>query len=248
VADPEVESQWQAMRELMGGVNFRTFEKLGNHVCSGPFKGMLISQFPNWDDGNAGGKLLGCYEHELWPAIEVAIGRRPSAVINVGSAEGYYAIGFKLRLPAVPVIACDINAVSLEQCAQLAEQNGVEIQTRIGCRFAEELSFGYEGALYVVDCEGDELRILKPYLCAELRSADIIVECHDYGAPFSQVLTERFDSSHWVYLINPQLPKFREYQAMLDPWPIGLKLQVIAEKRPMPTAWLAMFAKDRKPR
>jgi hypothetical protein len=240
------EAQWAAIRQLMGGINRKLFEKLGHCVCTGPFRGMIVTDRPNWNDGNCGTKLLGCYEHELWPALELAISRKPSAVINVGAAEGYYAVGLKLRMPEVPVIACDINAVSLEQCAQMAALNGVSIETHIGCKTPEELSFGFTGALYVMDCESDELHLLDPLRCTDLYSADIIVECHDHLWPISHPIAMRFRHSHEVDVIDSELPLYREYEKILAPWPIGLKLSVVTEKRPIPTVYLAMMAKRRQ--
>src|SRR5215813_4226420 len=90
---------WDSIRNAMVLITPKIFQKLGNRVLTGPFKGMIVTDQPNWDDGNSTLKLLGCYEHELWDAIELAITRKPSAVINIGCAEGYYAIGLARRLP-----------------------------------------------------------------------------------------------------------------------------------------------------
>src|SRR5262249_42264509 len=152
----DVETHWEVTRRLMAKIDRHIFKKFGDRVQDGPFKGMIVTDRPNWDDGNAGLKLLGLYEHELWRAIENAIACKPKAIINIGCAEGYYAIGLKRRLPKVPVFAVDMNGQSLNQCSELARRNGVDVITRIGCKNPQELLFGYLNAFYVVDCEGDE--------------------------------------------------------------------------------------------
>jgi methylase of polypeptide subunit release factors len=46
-------------------------------------------------------------------------------VIDIGAAEGYYAIGFARRLPAARVIASDLDPVARLLCWLLARRNGV---------------------------------------------------------------------------------------------------------------------------
>lgn len=245
VTNEQIEEHWIAIREMMAGINRPIFQRLGHHVLTGPFKGMLITDVPNWDDGNCSLKLLGCYERELWESVEKVIARKPSVVINVGCAEGYYAIGLKLRMPDVPVIAFDINDVTLQQCADLAERNGVKLDTRFGCKKPEELNLGFARALYVLDCEEEELGLLDPFRCSDLSSADIIVECHNHNYPISKELTYRFSSSHDVEVITPQMGDFRTYEKYLRFMPFGMRATVITEKRPLSTAWLTMLAKQR---
>src|SRR5262245_52951124 len=244
---PDDQAGWDSIRDGMKVIGRKVFQKLGHRVLTGPFKGMIVTDQPNWDDGNATLKLLGCYEHELWPAVELAISRQPTAVINVGCAEGYYAIGLALRLPKTEIIAFDINSWSLEQCFHMACENdvGPYVQIREGCRKPKELQLGYDHALYVLDCEGDELDLLDPARCSDLLGSDIIVECHDFTGPISYQLAIRFEPTHDVDVIEPDLPPYREYQKLLDPLPIGMKVSAITEKRPQGTIWLAMMSKQR---
>lgn len=236
---------WEMTRQLMQRINRQIFEKLGQEVQTGPFKGMTVTEHPVWDDGNAGLKLLGAYEHELWPAIEYAIERKPSAVMNVGCAEGYYAVGLKRRLPTTPVYATDIDANSLQMCSDMAASNGVPMMLQVGCRTAEEMLLGCSNALYVLDVEGAELDLLDPLYCADLYTADIIVECHDFLKPVSLSLAQRFSGTHDVDFIEPQMPDVPRYQKLLDPLPMGTKLIALTEKRPMPTVWLSLMAQRR---
>jgi len=240
----ETQQNWDSLRNAMGPICRKIFQKLGHRVISGPFKGMIVTDQPNWDDGNACLKLLGCYEHELWDAVELAISRKPNAVINVGCAEGYYAIGLKMRLPEVRVIAFDINPRSLQQCEEMAHHNEVELDLKIGCAKPEELQLGYDNALYILDCEADELNLLDPDRCPDLISSDIIVECHDHVWPISYPLAKRFESTHDVDVIEAQMASsYPEYSSLLDPLPIGMKLSALTEKRPYPTIYLSMMAK-----
>src|SRR5215831_3414954 len=65
-------------------------------ITAGPFKGARLPV--SWRD--RGSKLLGFYEQELHPFIEAVIEWKPDVVVNVGCAEGYYAIGRRSESPA----------------------------------------------------------------------------------------------------------------------------------------------------
>ncbi|HYT43403.1 MAG TPA: hypothetical protein VEP90_13780, partial [Methylomirabilota bacterium] len=90
-------------------MNQLLWEFYGPHVQSGPFKDMLISQkvaqSTNNEGNRTGIRLTGNYEIELHPTINKAISRNPHIIVNIGSAEGYYAIGLALALPNAKVRA-----------------------------------------------------------------------------------------------------------------------------------------------
>jgi trans-aconitate methyltransferase len=52
--------------------------------------------------------LLGCYEQPLQPFIEQAIEAQYSTILNIGCAEGYYAVGMARRMPQTRVMAWQI--------------------------------------------------------------------------------------------------------------------------------------------
>lgn len=76
----------------------------GNIVASGPFAGMRLhpeySELP---------KFLGTYEANLHPAIRRLTARRYDVILNIGCAEGYYAIGFARAVPGAQVQAFDTD-------------------------------------------------------------------------------------------------------------------------------------------
>jgi hypothetical protein len=53
----------------------------------------------SWGDGDQASKLLGLYEKELEPALETVVQSKPDAVIVVGCAEGFYALGLARLIP-----------------------------------------------------------------------------------------------------------------------------------------------------
>jgi SAM-dependent methyltransferase len=234
---------------VMRGVNGQSFRTIGNKILQGPFSGMIIpAQTPQWDDGNSGTKLMGVYEHEIQGAIVHAIERSPSVVINVGCGEGYYAIGLAGLLPKATVFALDICEQARLMCADYAQQNAVELNIIDGARTAEELRFAsYSGnRFYIVDCEGHEIELLNLDRCPELRTADIIVECHDFLRPdASKILAKRFAETHDVTLVRAQLPDFGKFE-FLRQYPSAMAVLLVVEKRPMPCYWLTCWAKQKE--
>jgi len=230
-------------------------EKYNGIVQSGPFKGMKLDCGTAWRDGNACTKLVGSYEFELHAAVEKAISRAPNFIINVGCAEGYYAIGLGHRLPYAVVHAMDMDDKALDQCAKNGMNNGIIGMTLVHGKVGpEDLSRGGDNRLYVVDIEGYELAVLDPQRCPELLISDIIVECHDFfyvgenespTSIISDSLTERFRETHEIERIEPQAPCLGDYPC-LSGLVLGKALLAITEKRPLPTAWLACWAKERR--
>src|SRR5688572_440816 len=84
-------------------------------------------------------KLVGSYEAELHPAIERVVSTAYDVVVDVGAAEGYYAVGLAKRLPQSKVFAYDIDPVARKACEKLAVVNGVadRVYVRGRCDHAE---------------------------------------------------------------------------------------------------------------
>ena len=250
VSVDEVNANWDYIRSLMKDVNGRIFQQFGYRVMTGPFAGMLVGKYSKWDDGNAGSKLAGSYEFELRGTIEKIKRRKPDTIVNVGSAEGYYAVGFGRIFPEAMVYAMDIDNDSLDQCEHNARINGLrKLTTVIGKPAPQDLQLGEGRHLFFVDCEGDELALLDPELCPLLRESDIVVECHDFfyseDNAISGKLMERFSNTHEVELITPEIPYPGDYP--LPGLPIGTVLLAITEKRPLPTVWLACWTRNLQP-
>ena len=59
------------------------------------------------------------------PIIEDIVTKAYALIIDVGSAEGYYAVGLARRLPKARVLARDANPKAQALCAALAAANDV---------------------------------------------------------------------------------------------------------------------------
>src|SRR5262245_23148239 len=86
-------------------------------VASGPFQGMRYLRFSHASAYIP--KLLGIYERELAPCIKRAVEQRPRLVVDLGAAEGYYAIGMARRLPCAQVLAFETVAESRDAVREM---------------------------------------------------------------------------------------------------------------------------------
>src|SRR5262249_14170280 len=75
----------------------------GTTIRGGPFAGM--DYVTEATEGALIPRLLGTYESELHPYILAFARMGPEAVIDVGSAEGYYAVGLARLMPGTVVHA-----------------------------------------------------------------------------------------------------------------------------------------------
>lgn len=190
-------------------------------IARGPFAGMRYATAAHCS--TLAPKLLGSYELELQPTILALIAEKFELVIDVGAAEGYYAVGFARAMPASRIIAFEAESRARASLTSLAELNGVGGRIEIeGTASPESLSkLPLSHSLVFVDVEGYEGELLDPERVPGLREATIVVEIHEMFVPgLTNHLKERFESTHSVELIQPS-PRdplnYPELAAMPEP-------------------------------
>lgn len=213
-------------------------------VQSGPFRGMRILQASSWGDGDLCPKILGTYESELHPCLDLWAKAPPDVVVNIGCAEGYYAVGLARLLHGAIIRAFDISPAARDICRRNAALNRVEDRLVIdGLCSPEILNDALSDSLYpavVCDCEGGELDVLDPGRAPNLLRSTILVECHDFvNRSISDTLAARFKPSHVIDVIpeGPRDPnRFPPLRRMrsLDRW------LAVCEFRPEFMTWLFM--------
>jgi hypothetical protein len=220
--------------------------RFGLIVQIGPFAGMQYTR------GSRGSvyppKLIGCYESELHPLVRRIADSGYRTIVNIGAAEGYYAVGLARLMPGATVHAFDTDPQAAPLGRALGAANGVESRVVYGteCTHARLQELLDLGSLVVCDIEGGETTLLDPVAAPALAHSDILVECHDFlPAPTSARVAERFRPTHDVTLIpnhwiDPNTVPF------LRPLTPVQKFFSVWEGRPGPTPWLWMTARDRR--
>ncbi|MCF7817839.1 MAG: 50S ribosomal protein L11 methyltransferase [Kiritimatiellales bacterium] len=217
-------------------------------VLNGPFKGMRYPHarsvgstlFP---------KLLGSYERELHPVINSFPSRGYTAIVDVGCAEGFYAIGLARMLPAAKVYAYDINPKGRDLCQQMAELNGVSDRVSVGteCSDRELLSLDLGGrGLIVSDCEGFEKELFSDSVIRQMERHDFLIEAHDlWDRSISPLLLERFKATHEMILIKSVCDSLKvdlyQYEELRN-YDKATRYYLMEEIRPECMNWLYMKA------
>jgi SAM-dependent methyltransferase len=244
---PDVAQMYELMRMLgrwRSHLLVRLYvEREGARIFQGPFAGM--EYLDKATEGALIPRLLGTYESELHPHLAAFAAEGPDCVIDVGCAEGYYAIGLARLMPQTTVYAFDIDERARVACADLAARNGVAERVIVGGEFkpADFEAFAGRRALVMVDAEGAEDDILRPDLAPALAGMNIIVETHDvYRAGVRDRMIERFTPTHEIVEVEQQ-PKTFTPPTWFNKLSHLDQLLAVWEWRLGPTPWLVMRPK-----
>jgi len=214
-------------------------------VVSGPFAGMVYPEHSAFGSSFPP-KLIGSYEHELHAVIEPLLSNKYSKIIDIGCAEGYYAVGFALRFPLSEVLAFDPSPCARSLCCDMARINGVakRVQPEGFCDPATltKLTKG-ETCLILCDCEGYEEWLFPQFIIPSLGHSTLIIETHDFVSPtITKQLKDGFLDSHVCTEIVPGDPEARleKFRATLSSatskdWLIR---HLLDEGRPLTQCWL----------
>lgn len=215
----------------------------GSVIWGGPFAGMEYVRAAT--EGALMPRLLGTYESELHPHLKAFADEGLDCVIDVGCAEGYYAVGLARMIPTVRVHAFDIDPKARAACADLAGRNNVSDRVVIGGEFKPDgfEAFAGQRVLVLVDAEGAEVDILQPDKSPALAGMNLIVETHNvYRKDALETMVERFAPTHDIQQVDLQSktligPPWVHTMPHLD------QLLAVWEWRIRQTPWLVMRPK-----
>lgn len=174
-------------------------------VLNGPFKGM---RYPRLESNGSSlyPKLLGSYELEIQSVINNLISLNFDKVFDIGSAEGYYAVGFGLKSKSSKIYAFDVNKNAVNNCKKMAEINGVYDRIIFGefCSKATLLCHDLSNSLIISDCEGYEGELfLDKKVLDHLKSTTLLIETHNhFDINISNSIKLFFNDTHVIYSYN----------------------------------------------
>ncbi len=234
-------------QRLVHEASSRLWRLTEGRIASGPFQGL---QYVPRAIGSAWApKLLGTYELELQSVIETIVARAYSRVVDIGAAEGYYAVGIGSRIPSVSVVSFELREAEHSLQRRFAEANGVagRIQIYGGC--SPDLLMRSlqpeERALVICDVEGAEYELLDPLGVPELAKADILVELHPWHhQDIASALRDRFRLTHEIEEIHTRLRRDADCPPTVS-LPASQARACMDEDRPGPMSWFWMSACSR---
>lgn len=213
-------------------------------VQSGPFKGM---KYLRHSTGSVVlPKLIGTYEFELHPIIQSIDYKTYDQVIDIGAAEGYYAVGLSRFYQVKHMLAFEASKNGRRKLKKLARINKVfNISIKGKCEISTLKKNLQKGGRYliIVDIEGYEKTLLSPKQIPELRQADILVELHpNQHANLEGIIRERFDETHIITKI-PQKAEREIAPEVIIPERMQGKKDFLVDEFRGPQFWLFLKTK-----
>ncbi|MCK0129800.1 hypothetical protein [Erythrobacter sp. F6033] len=176
-------------------------EKYGRTVLRGPFKGLRYSERVS-KERNQVHRLVGSYENELYDWCEEIIAAKYPVLLDIGTADGFYAVGFAQRMPETQVIGFDTDKWARAATQELVDENGVtNVEVKSMCS-PEWLNQNLQpNTLIFSDCEGYEIVMFNLDLVPALIDCDMVIELHERPSPdVEDVLRARFAKTHDIRL------------------------------------------------
>lgn len=176
-------------------------------VRGGAFAGLVYPPNGFADVDAPVAKLVGCYEQEIAYVFADALRDGVEVFVDVGCADGYYAVGMAMRSPRLATYAYDLSRSALRKCASVAELNDVTDRVRLAGRCNPEALAGLplEGALLLCDIEGGEADFFDERTVGLLRHTRVVVEAHDGGGrELGSAVALAFGDTHECRALRPQ--------------------------------------------
>ncbi len=220
-----------------------------DRVVTGPFCGMKVSASA-LSRHHLASYLLGTYELELRPVLSRIIARRYGTILNLGAADGYYAVGLALRSRCVHIEAFEGRPEFHPLIRRAVRRNRVSDRIRLnGKCTADALRHRLESAvlpaLLLVDAV-DETDLVDLRSAPELRCTDILAEAPEWH--LADALIDRFWRTHNVECYTAQLRILADFPTTLLPalrrWFPRLAVDLMDEQRGGIQHWLFLTAKS----
>jgi hypothetical protein len=234
---------------------------LDSLLSDGQFKGGIFKGMRYVNESICGSilpKYLGLYEIELVPVFEQLFTLNLGKIIDVGAAEGYYAVGLALRFPGSPVIAYEATEEGRELLQQVIAGNGVarQVQMRGHCD-APMLKAETDACdpnvqhLLVMDVEGAEEDLLRLHAPEDLGNFHIVIELHDWVDPgMGDRLRDKFAPTHTSSIIDARRREFADMTlplTFLKRLCLSPSLLSFSHERRLPMRWVVFHPSARGP-
>jgi hypothetical protein len=196
-------------------------------------------------------KLLGSYESELHVVLEELLANDYQAMLDIGCAKGYYAIGFGLRSVRADIYAFDSSSDARRICSDMVRLNSLDDRIHIGAfcdeRVLRSIPLGNR-SLVLSDCEGYEGVLFTKDVAEFLAPHDVIIETHDFiDINLSTKMREVFAKTHHIRSIRSKddIEKAHTYSfPQLNAYDINTKRLILSERRPAIMEWLVMTSQQ----
>lgn len=202
-------------------------KQLGWVVKYGPFKGLHLSEKTWWSRPSRAAMLLGIYEKEILDLL-MSIPEKYDTLIDIGAADGYYAVGAIVSGKFSNSICYEISEKGQNAILDNGKLNNCEKQLQIfgaaDSDFHKSISKNkLSKSVLLVDIEGAEFKFLTEDLFRAFQNSIIIVELHEWkldnGDMLVELLEKRSSATHKITPLtmgSRDMSKFDELKKFND--------------------------------
>lgn len=233
-------------------VNKLVYEHYDGRVAFGIHNGLKLRSESVWGGGNdLASKILGTYEQSIQNTL-VQYSGKGYTLIDVGAADGFYAVGGVFSGAFEEVICFEITSEGRHATPETARLNAVEDKIKIlgeatKTNLVEQINSRGQ-CLVLVDIEGAEFALFDSELLAVgSTKADWIIEIHENRAPNGKTslseliaMAENWYSTKVIY----QAPIDPARYKILHDFNDNMRLLAFSEGRSQAPKWLYLRRKS----
>lgn len=242
----------ETIRERQERISLEVFDQLNGYVKYGPFTGLKLDRNTWWGKLDLASQCLGLYEKEIIDVIGKIKPGDYDCFIDIGAADGYYAIGMLISGKFNKTTCFEITAEGREVIANNWEKNGSPGELNIfGEATAQSLAAlpakNTENAFVLVDIEGFEFDFLTAETLSLLQSCTIVIEIHhwvdDFMARYKTLLcaASQFFTIEMLKPVERETLDLAELRDLTD----DNRLLITSERRPGVMRFLKLTPKSR---
>lgn len=179
----------ETIAERLERVSLETYKMCDGRIKYGPFTGLKLNQDTWWGKCDLGSQCLGLYEREI---LDLIVGNGGyDHFIDIGAADGYYAIGMLFSGLAKKAICFE----SSKQGQTAIQQNWIandsigelEVYGEANTSSIQKLpERALKKTLVLIDIEGFEFFLLQKEVISRFQSCEVIIEIHNWVDEFEK--------------------------------------------------------------
>ena len=242
----------ETIRQRQKRISLELFKMLNGTVKYGPFKGLRLTHNPWWGQLDLGSQCLGLYEKEILKFIENIEDGQFTNFIDIGAADGYYAVGLLSTGKIQRSICFEKTDKGREAIFTNWKNNGAIGQLVVKAKanfesIATLTEHDLERSLILIDIEGGEFELLNNDTIRKFRYSKILLEIHNWVTDFEEkyknllISLDEFFCIKIIKRVDRQVDNYMELRDFTD----DNRLLLISERRPCLMRFLELTPKSR---
>ena len=154
----------------------------GHRVAHGIFKDMKLNRNIYWSKNDLTTHILGVYEKHILDQLIKFSKHKNTIFIDIGAADGYFAIGSAYSGLFQKVYAFEIQKNGREILSENAKANNCDkniiIKSEANFNTLKEIIDIHTSAVILIDIEGGEFTLLNDQTLKLLRNCNVVIELH----------------------------------------------------------------------